>query len=398
MKNYLIKKKKISVHLAILAIIFMMQPAFLSEIPIYSDYDVILRVCIVGVILLIYLKKRSFTFYSLGVGTYILYAAIITIIQHGDVAKSVWGNGLILFAIIIVYEMEVQKNEKDTLKLLFFWFTTIVFINYISLVFFPEGLFFDERGIKGDNFFLGNYNTFITYILPAILSGYLYYKKYNGRLKTPFFILCIISGLSFWGRSVTSLFGFIIIILFLLFFNRKIWRFVFNNYIYLGTFLVAFVTLVVFPNNGLLFKIITSVTGKDITFTGRTDIWQHAIKKISESPLIGYGYQTTEINTAWLGSIHAVHPHNLILGITYETGLIGFVIFIMIFLLTIYRISQIYPGKIQWFMYISIFSFLVMSIFELYSRSFIFFFLGIIYYYCQNNLFSVHRYIGTSTK
>ena len=268
---------------------------------------------------------------------------------------------------------------------MFVFFFIVVFINFISLTFFPDGLFYDDRGIKGDNFFLGNYNIFITYILPAILSGYLYYEKSFGRLKIPFFILCITAILSFWSRSVTSLFGFVIIISFLLFFNRKLWRFIFNNYIYIGTFLVAIFSLVIFPNNSPLFKIIASITGKDVTFTGRTDIWQHAINKISESPLIGYGYQTSEINIEWLGSIHALHPHNLILGFTYETGLIGFSIVLIIFMMVLHKLTQIYPGKIKWFLGISIFALLVMSLFEFYSRKFIFLYWGIIFYYCKNH-------------
>jgi O-antigen ligase len=57
-----------------------------------------------------------------------------------------------------------------------------------------------------------------------------------------------------------------------------------------GTLFAAVVVIAVWPNS--LFNLL----GKDLTLTGRTQIWTSAIESIAKRPLLGYGYQAF-----WLG-------------------------------------------------------------------------------------------------
>ena len=74
----------------------------------------------------------------------------------------------------------------------------------------------------------------------------------------------------------------------------------------------------------------TSTTGKDMTFTGRTLIWDLVIKKIAERPLLGYGYgafwstQSDTINqfSTWKPG----QAHNGYLEICLNLGLTGFLL------------------------------------------------------------------------
>lgn len=84
--------------------------------------------------------------------------------------------------------------------------------------------------------------------------------------------------------------------------------------------------------------VILGALGRDLTFTGRTDIWAAVINKIWERPWIGYGY-----NVFWLGVadgsielwgpttssfLKPAHAHNGFLDLTLDIGLLGLIFFI----------------------------------------------------------------------
>jgi O-antigen ligase len=54
------------------------------------------------------------------------------------------------------------------------------------------------------------------------------------------------------------------------------------------------------------------------TATGRTDIWAYGIKKIAESPLVGYGY----CSARFIMDEHSFHCHNIILNALMYGGVV----------------------------------------------------------------------------
>jgi exopolysaccharide production protein ExoQ len=77
-------------------------------------------------------------------------------------------------------------------------------------------------------------------------------------------------------------------------------------------------------------EVALSLTGKDITLTGRTDIWSAVIRRIAERPLLGYGYDAFWLPTAGPGeSIRreikwaTPHSHNGFLDFGVDLGLVG---------------------------------------------------------------------------
>ncbi len=79
--------------------------------------------------------------------------------------------------------------------------------------------------------------------------------------------------------------------------------------------------------------------GKDPTLTGRTVLWIEVIHSIQERQWLGYGYsafwlgRSSESDRIW-NSIHweAPHSHNGYLDLILELGLIGFGLYIILFL------------------------------------------------------------------
>lgn len=88
-----------------------------------------------------------------------------------------------------------------------------------------------------------------------------------------------------------------------------------------------------------LWKAIPEAAGKDVSFTGRTDLWSYIILEIQKHPLLGAGYQAFWVvespNVLMLYEVFTWLPnqaHNGYLDMINEVGLIGFIIFLaMIF-------------------------------------------------------------------
>jgi exopolysaccharide production protein ExoQ len=97
--------------------------------------------------------------------------------------------------------------------------------------------------------------------------------------------------------------------------------------------------------------------GKDPTLTGRTPMWDVAIQRILERPLLGYGLQgfwapgspyPAELGRAvdFTGNFVPPHPHNGFIDVAISVGLVGLCLFLVSLLSTIGRaLHQAYSSK-----------------------------------------------------
>jgi O-antigen ligase len=67
--------------------------------------------------------------------------------------------------------------------------------------------------------------------------------------------------------------------------------------------------------------------GRDLTFTGRTYIWNLATNLIAQSPIIGHGFMTSDVIAGYLGGYST--PHNEFLLVLMYGGCIALVLFIV---------------------------------------------------------------------
>ena len=91
-------------------------------------------------------------------------------------------------------------------------------------------------------------------------------------------------------------------------------------------------------------ELVVSVLGRDLTLTGRTDIWIVLMDFISERPLLGYGYGAFWDEGSnpgnWVREMlewDAPTAHNGWIEVTLALGLIGLVLLAFDFLMTIWR-------------------------------------------------------------
>jgi exopolysaccharide production protein ExoQ len=110
-----------------------------------------------------------------------------------------------------------------------------------------------------------------------------------------------------------------------------------------------FIGLTLLASGGMLLlldgaEVILSAFGRDMTLTGRTELWELSLEKIMEQPLLGFGYtgfwrrmagESAEIllELGW----EVPHSHNGLIDLTLDLGLVGLLLFLGGFALTCWR-------------------------------------------------------------
>ncbi len=107
-----------------------------------------------------------------------------------------------------------------------------------------------------------------------------------------------------------------------------------NNNYKLQIIAISFVLILLVSASILILgnaESIVGASGKDLTFNGRTDLWEPVLTKILERPWFGYGYAAFW-NSASAANIRLTHEwasnyHNGFLEIILDLGISGFLIF-----------------------------------------------------------------------
>jgi exopolysaccharide production protein ExoQ len=73
--------------------------------------------------------------------------------------------------------------------------------------------------------------------------------------------------------------------------------------------------------------------GKDVTLTGRTDIWRMLVPYMADRPWLGYGYGVfwSHFREALWEAVqwHVPHPHNGYIQLVLDCGVVGLAVFIV---------------------------------------------------------------------
>jgi O-antigen ligase len=77
--------------------------------------------------------------------------------------------------------------------------------------------------------------------------------------------------------------------------------------------------------------------GKDVSLTGRTEIWRLSFQYIIKKPFFGYGVEPIDIVES---KIVGGHSHNITLWVLYQGGILGFSVFAIFFLRFFFDLKQ----------------------------------------------------------
>lgn len=235
-------------------------------------------------------------------------------------------------ALINLFTFGILDNTWAKLKGFGFLLLIYIVINFITIYIFPDGMY--QNDLYTQNWFLGYKNVMIRTILPGITLIILCAIHDYGKVVFMDYFLIGIAMISIYlAESSTSLVMMVVFVLGILFwsFKRKEYNFsLFKCFIVTMCISVAFT---MFSLQSFLSSILESLFEKDTTFTGRTYVWAYTLLRLMSSPFIGFGWHSADEWREVLGFYDIIttgfsHPHNFILYMLLQGGLIYLGLFI----------------------------------------------------------------------
>ena len=236
---------------------------------------------------------------------------------------------MVLFA--YYFQVQLEKRPRRLLSVSFFVLAAICICDFVSVLFYPDGLYQDVRYeneyytavLKG--WVLGLKNNHVLWFLSlVIVSSLLDWSKTRSLRPSFRTISCYavsIATVAMMGSSTSSV---VFIVMFaILCFERHLChsRLLLNPWIVCAVLLALWFFLVFSSSLAILNEFLFNTFGKDATFSGRSLAWMKTLEMAIDSPIMGYGTQTSAQRALSLGSVEYVNAHNQILELFYVGGL-----------------------------------------------------------------------------
>lgn len=230
------------------------------------------------------------------------------------------------------------STKNRIIKILKTYCDVIVFTNIIALIFLPKvgymGSVPAEHVVRGIHL---SRSTMIIYLNFCIFI-YLYYIKtslvsYKDKINiTIMLILNII--LILLSKSSTGIVTIALFIPLLAIVKYKS----LSKFLIKASIIIGILLPVIKLTSPFLNRIIKTFFGKTLTFSGRTYIWNYALDKLASNPLLGNGFNSTpyllEKKIIPIYERVAAHTHNGFLELFLQSGFIGLLLGVSIFLIT----------------------------------------------------------------
>lgn len=316
---------------SLLVMIPAFQPGSIDYLPMASALDLVYKsLKVVAILLMPFLLwcGRGCQRFMMSLGT-LIAVLLLSSVMSGQGVDRIVSNWLVCFSAVSLARLSFSlKKSKDFGRILLLITGTISFLNLVSIVMFPEGLYVTERSGDGDCFFWGHRNTFYQIaFLSVAVSQFLDSSSREGlSLRT---VMLFVLGLlqTVLAFSMTSAMALLCMLLtYLLLVKTRFSRLI--NGTSLSIVSVVFFLLVVVFRMQEIAAPVFSAFGKDATLTGRTCIWDEAFRMLTGCHiLIGYGASDRLIEVAgnWMSPFS--HAHNELLNILVTSGVLGVVFY-----------------------------------------------------------------------
>lgn len=350
-------------------------PIFINDTPFMSVIKILLQLSSFLIIIVNFKKILSIIKHDKLLLLFIVYT-ILSIFWAQDTSSSIHGTIAIIWTTLVGYQIVSKFSIEECLHFLAKFFFFIILLNLICVFFFPEyGIASGAhegawKGIFGQKNRLGIIMTYSTMVFLAILL-----LKGNKK-KGTYFGLFLSILLIIFSKSSTS---FVVVLLIILFIpTLKLLKLDLRLFLSISLFLVSIIITCI-PLFSEIPRDIANYFGKDLTLTGRTEIWEVLINDyISQRYWFGYGY-----NVFWSGETELVEQffqkigfisttaHNGFLDIWLDLGIIGLIIFCINYLKNFLKLSVHLKGQKRNLYYWALFYFIVMLFYN-FSESLIF--------------------------
>ena len=355
------KKKQKTNFFLILMILILFEPNIFVKNDI-TNFIFIFGAIISFIYVLIIKFRRSMKIFKITLLVIIdrMLLIILTLLNRGDILK-VGYQSLTLIALFFYAEYFYSKNNlSDFIKIVKKIFFLYLFINIVLYYIFPNGLY-----LKGGTIhFLGIRTRFTEYSMTLILLSILsYVLKYNSKRQA--IVELIIAILNIIIPKISTAIIGVLIFAIMYYILSKIKKMDYRFLLYIG---IVLTILVVFFRIQTIFSfIIEDILNKNISLTGRTEIWDLSYKYIFDKMFfLGHGLPIDGNFILWGSKLW--QAHNQLLQNLYEGGIVGTFLFYMIIGMSLRQLSKCdCDSKYKNLVASMIFAFLIMMITEIYG-------------------------------
>lgn len=295
-----------------------------------------------------------------------------------------WKNwlyfSLAISAYIFLFNFYQERYRSIILAILCI-LSIAIYCQFFQCVTHPDMWLLEETKENHGFILGGNYNQMGSRFIIALTAGMLSirYSKWFWLNLVPLFSCCF--AILFMVRSMTALSCLFLFLLFFLIQNKRLLSFGVIG-VYVGV--ILFQAIVCFSgtgleNNDLARWFIVDILEKDMTFTGRTEMWDSALRIFANSPIWGYGFVDSDWFQAHMSN-RAVGAHNYILNTLVYGGIMLLTLYFIIAVKSIGNLIRI--NDVTSLKMIAAFGVMcIMMLFEVYGTSLVFLLLTIMYYY-----------------
>ncbi|HFI0235142.1 hypothetical protein HCC70_01925 [Streptococcus suis] len=363
----MLKLKKTDIF-AFIALMPIFEPTYFITIPLVSAIYNVLSILLPIVIITIAFRNKGtfyrFPFLLIGIEFWIL---LLTIFNRGQIRATV--SYFLMFTSVILLFSLYKTRIMSLFRAFQLHFEICIYLNLLSLIFFPDRLFSRFNVAYGYTFewFLGSRNNFLNWLLPGLMIAMMDSYFHPKSIRWKILILAIFATQFFQTSStliVTS------VILGILFLTNKINKF-FKPIPALLLALVIQFLIVIANNVSFLSPIIEGVLGKELTFTNRTTIWMNALNSIH---WIGLGKMQSDQVVNILGNFGlflwrgATHAHNQLLNFGVQSGWIGLICILVIYFRNSKQMNVFWKNPIARILSFSMFVYILAGITEVTSH------------------------------
>lgn len=325
------------------------------------------------------IRYQTLTRYNLIVLLYLLLVGGVSL-MNGTNWKDWTYHSLSVLSTLILFHY--YRDQYQTLVIGALMVLSVgVYLQLAQCLLHPEMWLIRDDKMNSGYLLGGNYNQIGCRVLFAFALGIIsvQYSKWWYLNLIPL----VIAGLTIQGMvlSMTSFSCIMLFLLFCLIRHRKLMRWGLIG-LYCGW--ILFQCVVCFSGTGLannetISWFVEDVLGKDMTFTGRTDMWDAALHVITRSPIWGYGYADRDWYLSNM-STRAIGAHNYILNNLIYGGAIALLLYVIMIYLSI---RHLWHQRDRYsLILIAAFGCLsTMMLFETYSVTIVIIMLSMMYYY-----------------
>lgn len=322
--NYM-KKKNLQINktyiFTIIIMLFYFKPYYIN----YKNYNSINSIYVTGLRIIfllgtvIYIKKNRISKFMISLIVFYIIRFLTTMFNNGDISV-VLSEIYTVFGACMCIELLIRRNIKEFLKGLRLLILILFGITIFTIIKDPIGygtvyekIYFQRPG-----------NQIGSFIILCLLIILIYSKLYKGKNADVISWLSIIAAF-YISVNVGSASGILAVVVIFLYYisNKIIWidkLIDFKNIIF--GYLIFYIAIVIFKVQYKFSDIIIEILGKDLTFTGRTELWEVAKEIINKNFILGVGTQSTTNIIYDGGKGTYLSTHNQILQLLVENGVV----------------------------------------------------------------------------